>query len=351
MSPPLVVAFALAGNVRKDLTSEPIGMDSDGAPVFLKDLWPSHRQVMEYETQISTEMFRSKYAQVYSQNSEWNKLDSPTGLEYRWNEKSTYIQQPPYFEEYPAKLQSEMKEIEDVQAARPLLILGDYVTTDHISPAGAISPKSVAGNYLISKGVSEEDFNSYGSRRGNHEVMIRGTFANPRIKNLMVGGTEGSITKHYPDGETMAIYDAAMKYRTENIPLMVIAGKGFGTGSSRDWAAKGQKLLGVKAVIAESFERIHRSNLIGMGVLPLQFESGTSVKSLSLDGSEIYSVTGIAQALKNNSQAKLEITRKNGEKLSANLRVRLDSQVELEYYESGGILDYVLLKTVRARTN
>ena len=348
MSPPLVVAFALAGSVKKDLTKDPLGMDRDGAPVYLKDIWPPHRQVMEYETQISTEMFRSKYAQVYSQNSEWNKLGSPTGLEYRWNEKSTYIQQPPYFVDYPDKLTTGIKKVQDISDARPLLILGDFVTTDHISPAGAISPKSVAGKYLISKGVSEEDFNSYGARRGNHQVMIRGTFANPRIKNLIVGGTEGSITRHYPGGETMTIYDAAMKYKSENVPLIVIAGKGFGTGSSRDWAAKGQKLLGVRAVVAESFERIHRSNLIGMGVLPLQFVEGTNTSTLSLDGSETYSITGLQQALENNSKATLTVKRKNGANSEARLRVRLDSEVEREYYESGGILDYVLMKTVNA---
>lgn len=350
MSPPLVVAFALAGTVRKDFTVDPLGQDRDGAPVYLKDIWPSHRQVMEYETKISTEMFRSKYALVYDQNSEWNKLDSPTGLEYRWDERSTYIRLPPYFQDYPAKLGEAERKIEDILEARPLLVLGDYVTTDHISPAGSISPKSVAGKYLLSKGVTEEDFNSYGSRRGNHEVMIRGTFANPRIKNLIVDGAEGSITKHFPDGETMTIYDAAMKYKSENVPLVVLAGKGFGTGSSRDWAAKGQKLLGVRAVIAESFERIHRSNLIGMGVLPLQFEPGINVGSLSLDGSETFSIMGLSRALTDNTGARLVVTRKNGENINANLRVRLDSQVEKEYYDSGGILDYVLSKTVRARS-
>ena len=223
---------------------------------------------------ISTEMFRSRYASVYNQNSEWNKLEAPTGLEYKWNDKSTYIQKPPYFEEYPERLVAgQSSTIKDILGARPLLILGDYVTTDHISPAGAINPKSSAGKFLISKGVKEEDFNSYGSRRGNHQVMIRGTFANPRIKNLIMAGVEGPQTKHYPDGEVTSVFDASTKYQSEKVPLVVIAGKGFGTGSSRDWAAKGQKLLGVRAVIAESFERIHRSNLVGMGVLPLQFEA------------------------------------------------------------------------------
>ncbi|HXQ93434.1 MAG TPA: aconitate hydratase AcnA [Nitrososphaerales archaeon] len=351
MSPPLVVAYALAGNMKIDLTREPIGNDSDGHPVFLKDLWPSHRQVMEYETMISTEMFHSKYAQVYDQNSEWNKLNAPTGLKYVWNKNSTYIQQPPYFEDYPERLRTGEQKNADIFDARPLLILGDYVTTDHISPAGAIGPKSAAGKFLLSKGVSEDDFNTYGSRRGNHEVMIRGTFANPRIKNLMVGGVEGSLTKYYPDGETMSVYDAAMKYKNENTPLLVVAGKGFGTGSSRDWAAKGQKLLGVKAVVAESFERIHRSNLIGMGVLPLQFEQSVNAKTLALDGSETFSITGLEQFSEKSSRARLIVSRKNGEKLEANLRIRLDSQVEREYYESGGILDYVLRRTVKARSN
>lgn len=350
MSPPLVVAFALAGTMKKDLAKDPLGLDRDGAPVYLKDIWPSHRQVMEYETRISTEMFRSKYAQVYSQNIGWNELGSPTGLEYSWNEKSTYIQQPPYFEDYPEKPQTREKKLEDISEARSLLILGDFVTTDHISPAGEISPKSVAGKYLISKGVPEEEFNSYGARRGNHQVMIRGTFANPRIKNLMMREKEGSITKHYPDGETMSIYDAAMKYKFENVPLLVIAGKGFGTGSSRDWAAKGQKLLGIRAVVAESFERIHRSNLIGMGVLPLQFEEGTNASTFSLDGSERYSITGLQWALDNNRKARLIATKNDGSKAQANLRIRLDSQVEREYYESGGILDYVLMKTVKTQS-
>jgi len=297
-------------------------------------------------------MFRSRYAAVYNQNSEWNGLDAPTGFEYKWNERSTYIQRPPYFEDYPAKLSSgrEASAIKDISGARPLLILGDYVTTDHISPAGAINPKSSAGKFLLSKGVKDEDFNSYGSRRGNHEVMIRGTFANPRIKNLMMAGVEGPQTKHFPDGEVSSIFDASMKYQSEGVPLVVIAGKGFGTGSSRDWAAKGQKLLGVKVVIAESFERIHRSNLVGMGVLPLQFEQGVGAKSLGLDGSEVYEITGMWNALKNGSKATLMITRVNGEKIQTSLTVRLDSAVESSYYLAGGILDYVLQKKAKQKT-
>lgn len=346
MSPPLVVAYALAGNVTKDLTREPVGNYKDGHPVYLRDIWPSNKQVQDYQTAISTEMFRSKYAQVYNQNSEWNKLDAPKGLEYKWNDSSTYIQQPPYFKDYEKKLAEGGQEISDISNARPLLILGDYVTTDHISPAGSFSSKSVAGKYLISKGVAEDEFNTYGSRRGNHLVMIRGTFANPRIKNAILGGTEGAQTKHFPDGEVMPIYDASMKYQSEDVPLVVIAGKGFGSGSSRDWAAKGQKLLGVRAVIAESFERIHRSNLVGMGLLPLQFKQGVSAKTLSLDGSELYDVSGIKEALDNGTSAKLTITRKDGQKISAELTVRIDSVVEREYFVSGGILDYVLQKTV-----
>ncbi|MGI0092126.1 MAG: aconitase family protein, partial [Nitrososphaerales archaeon] len=351
MSPPLVVAFALAGSVTKDLTREPLGEDRDGHPVYLNDLWPSNKQVSDNLTSISTEMFRSKYAQVYDQNSEWNKLDAPTGLEYAWDENSTYIQQPPYFIDYQKKLgRGEQEKIQDIVLARPLLILGDYVTTDHISPAGAFSSKSVAGKYLLSKGVREEEFNTYGSRRGNHLVMIRGTFANPRIKNLILGGSaEGAQTRHFPDGETMPIYHASMKYQGENVPLVVIAGKGFGTGSSRDWAAKGQKLLGVKAVLAESFERIHRSNLIGMGVLPLQFKLGVSAKTLGLDGSETYDVSEIARAVEEDASAKLTVTRKDGEKVLTELIVRIDSTMERECFMSGGILDYVLQKIVKAK--
>lgn len=350
MSPPLVVAYAIAGSMLKDLSKDPLGTGNDGRAVYLKDIWPAQREVLDYTTSISTEMFRSRYSSVYNQNMEWNKLEAPVGLLYKWRDESTYIQQPPYFEEYPAKLISAEQSVSDISGARPLLILGDYVTTDHISPAGAISPKSVAGKYLISKGVTEEEFNSYGSRRGNHNVMIRGTFANPRIKNLILGGAEGSQTKHFPDGETLSIFDASSKYLKEKVPLVVIAGKGFGTGSSRDWAAKGQKLLGVKAVIAESFERIHRSNLVGMGVLPLQFDDGVGAKSLGLDGSETYDVVGLEKAVRGQSQkATLVIHRRSGEKIETPVTVRLDSVVEVEYYMRGGILDYVLQKTAKQK--
>ncbi len=345
MSPPLVVAYAIAGTIMKDLTSEPLGFDADGKGVYLREIWPSQMEISDSMTKISTEMFRKRYSEVYSQNSEWNRLDAPTGLLYSWNDESTYIQKPPYFHDYSVRhAPSASSKVPDIVGARPLLMLGDYITTDHISPAGAINPKSAAAKYLLSKGVQIDDFNTYGSRRGNHLVMIRGTFANPRIKNEMVPGTEGSFTKHYPDGEVLSIFDAAGKYRDEKVPLIVIAGKGFGTGSSRDWAAKGQKLLGVKAVIAEGFERIHRSNLVGMGILPLQFPEGMNAKALGLDGSETFDLIGISDGLKPGGQLKLVVTRTNGEKSYSVLLVRLDSAIEVEYYQSGSILDYVVQK-------
>lgn len=342
MSPPLVVAYAIAGNVLKDLTKDPMGIGKDGMPVYLSEIWPSNMEIADHQTAISTEMFHNRYAQVYGQNSDWNQLTAPTGVDYKWDEKSSYIRQPPYFIGFGKRLGEGEGKIHDVKSARPLLILGDYVTTDHISPAGAFSSKSVAGKYLLEQGVAESDFNTYGSRRGNHLVMIRGTFANPRIKNLILGSSEGAQTKHFPDEQVLSIYDASMKYQDEGTPLIIVAGKGFGTGSSRDWAAKGQKLLGIRAVIAESFERIHRSNLIGMGVLPLQFENGVSAKSLKLDGTELYDITDLENGIKTGSTAKLTVTRRSGEKVSCEVIVRLDSQVEKEYYMSGGILDYVL---------
>lgn len=347
MSPPLVVAYAICGSMLKDLTLEPLGIGKDGRPVFLKDVWPSQKEVQDYSTRISTQMFKSKYGEVYDQNSEWNKLVAPSGVTYEWNPDSTYIQRPPYFDDYAERKRHVERKATDILGARPLLLLGDYVTTDHISPAGAINPKSVAGKYLISKGVSVEEFNTYGARRGNHLVMMRGTFANTRIKNEMIPGIEGPLTKHYPDGEVLPIYDAAMKYWEEKIPLVVFAGKGFGTGSSRDWAAKGQKLLGVKAVIAESFERIYRNNLIGMGVLPLQFAQGVNAKSLDLEGSETYDLVRVNQGIRPGGRVKLIVTRKNGEKIETELRVRLDSAIDVEYFKSGGILDYVLEKAER----
>ena len=278
-------------------------------------------------------------------------MTAPAGLVSNWDQHSTDNRRPPYLLDFEERMKKNCERVvEDIMGARPLLILGDYVTTDHISPAGAFSAKSVAVKYLLSLGVNESDFNTYGSRRGNHRVMIRGTFANPRIKNQIMGGSEGALTKHFPDGETLSIYDASMKYQKEGMPLVVIAGKGFGTGSSRDWAAKGQKLLGITAVIAESFERIHRSNLIGMGVLPLQFEDGFTAEGVGIEGTETYDITGLEQAVGRGSKANLTVTRKNGEQVSTKLTVRLDSQVEKEYYKSGGILDYVLRVTVERNT-
>jgi aconitate hydratase len=345
MSPPLVVGYAIAGSVMKDLTKEPLGIDKEGRPVYLKEIWPSQMEISDLMAAIGSDMFKKRYAEVYTHNSEWDKLSSPSGLLYTWNPTSTYIQRPPYFEDYEKRhTPSATKSIPDLHGARLLLVLGDYVTTDHISPAGAINNKSAAAQYLISKGVKEEDFNTYGSRRGNHNVMVRGTFANPRIKNEMVTGVEGSFTKHYPDGELMTIFEAAMRYQAENVPLVVIAGKGFGTGSSRDWAAKGQKLLGVKAVIAEGFERIHRSNLVEMGVLPLQFPEGTGSHKLGLDGSETLDITGLNEGIKPGGNVKLVITKTNGEKTYSILKVRIDSAIEVEYYTSGSILDYVVQK-------
>src|SRR5215212_2433029 len=294
MSPPLVVAFALAGRVDVDLTKDPLGQSVDGTKIYLRDVWPSLQEVRDaMQSALTPEVFRNLYRDFAEQNPKWNEIPSSRGDVYLWDERSDYIHEPPFFKDFSM----EPGRIEDIRGARPLGIFGDSVTTDHISPAGAIKPTSPAGQYLVSRGVKPEDFNSYGSRRGNDLVMTRGTFANVRIKNLMVPGVEGGVTIHYPDGEQMSIFDASMKYREDNVPLVILAGHEYGTGSSRDWAAKGTRLLGVKAVIAASFERIHRSNLVGMGVLPLQFLEGTNSQSLRLDGSETYSVTGLSSNL------------------------------------------------------
>jgi len=341
MSPPLVVAYALAGTILRDLTHEPIGEASDGAPVFLKDIWPSRQEVERAMRQMDAEMYRRKYAEIFTENQEWNQLAAPAGKAYRWDEASTYIKRPPFFDSFRP---GAAREVEDIAGARPIVILGDFVTTDHISPAGSIQPDPPAGRYLIEKGVAPSDFNSYGARRGNHEVMIRGTFANPRIRNKMVPGVEGGFTKHFPDGQVMAVYDAAQRYRAEGVPLVVIAGKGYGSGSSRDWAAKGPKLIGVRAVIAESFERIHRSNLVGMGVLPLQFRPGESAESLDLTGTETIHISGVKDGLKPGSQVRMRIQREDERTLETALSVRTDTRLEEEYYRSGGILHYVLEK-------
>ena len=343
MSPPLVVAFALAGRVNIDLTTEPLGQAEDGSDVFLRDLWPSLDEVRDHmQTALQPEVFRKLYSNFADQNPKWNEIPSSVGHAYEWDDASTYIQEPPFFEGFGM----EAGAIAEITGARPLGVFGDSVTTDHISPAGAIKPDSPAGRYLVDNSVEQASFNSYGSRRGNDRVMTRGTFANVRIKNLMVPGTEGGVTRHQPSGETMDIFDAAAKYREEGTPLVVIGGKEYGTGSSRDWAAKGTRLLGVKAVVCESFERIHRSNLIGMGVLPLQFKDGIGVGSLQLDGTEQFDVLGLGDDLKAQQELTLRIIRADGADEEVPVLCRIDTDIEVEYYRHGGILSYVLRQLV-----
>jgi aconitate hydratase len=343
MSPPLVVAFALAGRVDLNLAEEPLGTSKDGADVYLRDLWPTMEEIgAAMQTAFDPATYRKLYADFASGNPHWNEIPAPTGVVYEWNRESTYIQEPPYFEGFSMHPGG----VEEIHGARALAIFGDSVTTDHISPAGAIKPDSPAGRYLRDKGVSPADFNSYGSRRGNDRVMTRGTFANVRIRNLMVPGIEGGVTVHRPDGERMSIYDAAMKYQTERVPLIVFAGQEYGTGSSRDWAAKGTRLLGVRAVIAQSFERIHRSNLVGMGVLPCQFEEGVSAVTLKLDGSEQFDLEGFADGIKPRQRLTLTIRRASGETERVNVILRIDTPVEVDYYVHGGILPFVLRQLV-----
>jgi aconitate hydratase len=336
-SPPLVVAYALAGTMDVDLNREPIGTGSDGKPVFLKDIWPSSQDVQQaVAASVTSGMFKQGYASVFAGDENWNAIQVPQGEVYRWEANSTYVRNPPYFD----GMTMTPGAVADIRGARVLAVLGDSVTTDHISPAGNISKASPAAKYLMAQGVEPADFNSYGSRRGNHEVMMRGTFANIRLRNLMVPGTEGGVSVHVPTGEQMSIYDAAMKYKAEGTPLVVIAGKEYGTGSSRDWAAKGTMLLGVRAVVAESFERIHRSNLIGMGVLPLQFKDGESAQSLGLTGKESIEIIGL-----NGGAAKMVTvvaTPASGAPIRFEARVRIDTPKEREYYQHGGILQYVL---------
>jgi len=342
MSPPLVVAFAIAGRVNIDLTSEPLGRDSSGQDVYLKDIWPSLQEVRDQmQAAVRPEVFRQLYRDFASQNPKWNEIPSTVGNAYQWNSDSTYIQEPPFF----TNLGSEIGSIHEIRGARALGIFGDSVTTDHISPAGSIKKSSPAGRYLIEKGVAPEDFNSYGSRRGNDRIMTRGTFANVRIKNLMVPGTEGGVTKCFAKGSTpeaVSIFDAAAAYKAENTPLVVFAGQEYGTGSSRDWAAKGTALLGVKCVVAQSYERIHRSNLVGMGVLPLQFKEGTTAQTLKLDGKETFDVLGLDANLKPRQDVSLRITRANGSKETVPLICRIDTPIEIDYYQHGGIMPYVL---------
>jgi aconitate hydratase len=342
-SPPLVVAYALAGTTDVDLVTEPLGRDRSGQPVFLRDVWPSQKEVAALEASISEEMFARTYANVFDGNPTWNAIRVPEGDLYDFSEDSTYIQDPPFFQD----LTLDVPPLRDIHGARILALLGDSVTTDHISPAGDIPEDSPAGRYLKSKGVQKKDFNSYGSRRGNDRVMVRGTFANIRLKNLMVPGTEGGFTIHVPSGERMWIYDAAERYRQEGTPLVVVAGKEYGSGSSRDWAAKGTLLLGVRAVIAESFERIHRSNLVGMGVLPLQFRAGQNAEALSLTGQETITIAGLVGELKPRQELTVQVGRPGGKADSFPAVARLDSPVEINYYRNGGILHTVLRKMLK----
>ena len=343
-SPPLVVAYALKGTVRSDMVNEPLGTASNGEPVYLKDIWPSNEEIRTLiDAHVHSEMFRRRYADVYRGDERWQQIEVKSGETYGWPAGSTYIQNPPYFIGMTMKAAAPM----DIDGARPLAIFGDSITTDHISPAGAIKPDSPAGRYLLEHQVSRGEFNSYGSRRGNHEVMMRGTFANIRIRNRMLDNVEGGFTKYAPTGEIMPIYDAAMLYKNDDRPLVVIAGKEYGTGSSRDWAAKGTVLLGVRAVIAESFERIHRSNLVGMGVLPLQFRDGENAATFGLTGAEKYTIDGIAD-LQPRQDVEVKVTRDSGEELSFIARCRIDTFNELEYFRSGGILQYVLRKLAAA---
>ncbi|WP_024695922.1 aconitate hydratase AcnA [Pseudomonas syringae] len=342
-SPPLVVAYALAGSVRIDISSEPLGEGSDGQPVYLRDIWPTQKEIAEAVESVNTSMFHKEYAEVFAGDAQWQSIEVSQAATYVWQEDSTYIQHPPFFDDIAGPLPV----IEDVQNARVLALLGDSVTTDHISPAGNIKADSPAGRYLKEKGVDYQDFNSYGSRRGNHEVMMRGTFANIRIRNEMLGGEEGGNTLYVPSGEKLAIYDAAMRYQQEGTPLVIIAGQEYGTGSSRDWAAKGTNLLGVKAVIAESFERIHRSNLVGMGVLPLQFKNGQTRKSLNLTGKETLNITGLTDAeVRPGMGLQLHITREDGSQETVDVLCRIDTLNEVEYFKSGGILHYVLRQLI-----
>ena len=343
MSPPLVVAFALAGRVDLDLSCEPLGKDKDGEPVYLADLWPTLQEVRDaMQSSLKPEIFQKLYKNFASQNPKWNEIPSTVGNVYEWDRQSTYIQEPPFFTNFGMEPGS----IRPITGARALGIFGDSVTTDHISPAGAIKKSSPAGKFLGDNGVEFVDFNSYGSRRGNDRIMTRGTFANVRIKNLMLGGEEGGNTIYQPTGEKMAIYDAAVKHIASGTPLIILAGQEYGTGSSRDWAAKGTNLLGVKVVVAQSFERIHRSNLVGMGVLPLQFKEGTTAQTLKLDGSETYDIVGLDANLKPQQDLTLKITRKDGTVENIAVACRIDTPIEIDYYQHGGILPYVLRQLV-----
>jgi len=351
MSPPLVVAFALAGRIDIDLRKDPIGKGKDGQPVYLSDIWPTSREVEEaIQQSISSEMFTKSYGEVFQGDERWRGLDVPQGETYAWEQDSTYIRRAPYFDDMAVK----PARVPEIKKARALAVLGDSVTTDHISPAGSIKKDSPAGKYLQEHGVQPADFNSYGSRRGNHEVMVRGTFANVRLRNKLVA-TEGGYTRHLPTGEETSIFDASEKYRAEGTPLVILAGKEYGSGSSRDWAAKGPALLGVRAVIAESYERIHRSNLVGMGILPLQFAAGQNVESLKLTGEEIFEITGIRDVVERFSAGRVVKVRakakpRSKEVLEFDALVRIDTPQEALYYANGGILQYVLRQLLATKT-
>ncbi len=338
-SPPLVVAYALAGSLKVNLSTDPLGQDTDGNDVYLKDIWPTNQEIHDTMREcLTAEMYRSRYENVFEGPEEWQKIESTKSETYGWQESSTYVKYPSFFE----GMEREPEAITDITGARPLLILADSVTTDHISPAGSIQRESPAGEYLLERQIRPAQFNSYGSRRGNHEVMMRGTFANIRIRNEMVPGVEGGVTTHQPSGEQMPVYDAAMKYAADGVPLVIVGGKEYGTGSSRDWAAKGTTLLGARAVIVESFERIHRSNLIGMGVLPLQFTDGATRQSLGLNGTETFDIKGVAEGLSPRSDLDCTIHRADGSSVDVKLLCRIDTLDELDYYKNGGILQYVI---------
>ncbi len=350
MSPPLVVAYAIFGRIDADIVTEPLGTGKDGKPVFLADVWPTQREVSDAVAQaIGEDMFRSVYAKVFEGDEAWRSLDVPSGATFAWDAASTYVRHPPYFVDMP-KTPAPVK---DIVGARVLAVLGDSITTDHISPAGSIKKDGPAGKYLVDHGVDPKDFNSYGARRGNHEVMVRGTFANVRLKNRLAPGTEGGVTRHLPDGEAMSIFDASEKYRAEGVPLFVLAGKEYGSGSSRDWAAKGPYLLGVKAVLAESYERIHRSNLVGMGIVPLEYTGGQTTESLGLTGEEQFEVVGLAALLTDGFSAGREVTVRatapGGKVSEIRARVRIDTPQEVLYYQHGGILQYVLRQLVHGK--
>jgi aconitate hydratase len=340
-SPPLVVAYALAGTTDIDLTSEPLGKGSDGKDVYLRDIWPTTEEVRDVVARaVEPEMFQAEYKDVFQANETWNRIKTSTGAIYSWDAKSTYIQEPPFLIDMPAT----PGKIQPIRGARVLAMLGDSVTTDHISPAGSIAATGPAGRYLQEHGVKPADFNSYGSRRGNDRVMTRGTFANIRIRNQLAPGTEGGVTRHLPDEQPMTIYEAAMNYQAEHVPLIILAGTEYGTGSSRDWAAKGTLLLGVRAVIAASYERIHRSNLVGMGVLPLEFLAGQTWQSLGLNGEELYEIRGLDESLKPSAVLEVATTAPDGAHRTFQAKVRIDTPIELDYYRHGGILPAVLRK-------